>query len=371
MSDFFEDFGGTEIPAGSETGGSRSKRKRSPGRAFALGFVLATVLAVGIAFFPSSESSRDFEGTGTGSVTVTIPEGATGTDIARILAENGVVKTDKAFIEEFSADARAASIQPGTYSLKKEMSASAALSALLNPTSKEEMKVTIPEGFTKQQVFERLASVLGVSVEEVRAAASDPNAIGLPAEAGGDLEGWFAPLTYTLEPGMTAEQALAAMVSERVIELQQIGVPQAQWKELLTKASIIEREANRAEDYPKVARVIENRLVDVDNVNGRLQMDSTVLYGLGRTGGVPTQAELDQDTPYNTYKNQGLPPGPIGNPGEAAIKAALQPADGSWLYFVTVDLNTGETRFATTLEEHEANIQAFAEWSAAHPEALQ
>ena len=115
-------------------------------------------------------------------------------------------------------------------------------------------------------------------------------------------------------------------------------------------------------------RVIENRLVDTDNVVGRLQMDSTVLYGVGKTGGVPTREDLDNDNPYNTYIHAGLPPSPIGVVGDRAIEAVMHPAEGDWLYFVTVNLDTGETLFAATLEEHNANKALFDQWLAENPQ---
>lgn len=371
MSDFFEDFGSTEVtthPA--DTKGRTAKKKRSLGKAFAVAGIVALIVAFIVAISGLLGSSGDYDGPGTGSVEIVIPEGATGKDIASILAENNVVKTEKAFIKAFKADSRSSSIQPGTYVMKQEMSASEALTVLLNPASKSEIKVTIPEGFTKQQVFERVAQIFDVPVEDVQAAGGDAGILGLPAEAGGNAEGWFAPLTYTFEPQTTPAEALTTMVAERVGQLEALSIPQDRWQEILIKASIIEREALAADDYPKVARVIENRLVDTESVNGRLQMDSTVLYGVGRLeqGGSPTQAELDADNPYNTYKNVGLTPTPIGNPGEAAINAALNPVEGTWLYFVTVNLDTGETKFATSLDEHEANIEEYRAWAAENPQ---
>ena len=372
MSDFFEDLGGSEqadyVPASSV---QAQKKKRTKERALAIAAVVGLAVAVLVAVVPapgSLFSAGDYEGEGTGSVEIVIPEGASGTQIASILAENNVVKTDRAFIDEFNADSRASSIQPGTYTMRKEMSAASALAILINPASKSQIKVTIPEGFTKQQVFERVALTFNANVDDVKAIASDASKIGLPSQANGDPEGWFAPLTYTFEPSTTVEQALAEMVSTRVQQLQDLGVPLDRAEDILIKASIVEREALAADDYPKVARVIENRLVDNESVMGRLQMDSTVLYGLGKSGGSPTQAELEQDTPYNTYKHAGLTPTPIGNAGQTAIKAALNPAEGSWLYFVTVNLDTGETKFATTLEEHEANINEYRAWAAQNPQ---
>lgn len=115
--------------------------------------------------------------------------------------------------------------------------------------------------------------------------------------------------------------------------------------------------------------MIDNRITMEDSgINGRLQMDATVNYGQGNTGGMPTEAELQEDTPYNTYLHPGLPPTAIGAPSIDAIRAVLNPPEGDWIYFVTVDLHTGETLFAATLEEHNANVQLLREWQAAQDE---
>jgi UPF0755 protein len=161
---------------------------------------------------------------------------------------------------------------------------------------------------------------------------------------------------------------LSTMVAQTVSRLDALEVPADQRQAVLTKASIVEREVNLPEYYGQVARVIENRLTDDDDVNGRLQMDSTVLYGVGKVGGVPTQADLDDDNPYNTYLHPGLPPTPIGAPGEAALDAVINAPEGDWLYFATVNLDTGETKFAATLDEHNANVAELRAWLAENPQ---
>ena len=128
----------------------------------------------------------------------------------------------------------------------------------------------------------------------------------------------------------------------------------------MTVASLVEAEARRDEDRPKVARVIENRLAQ----KMALQMDSTVLYGLGQVGGVPTTEQLETDTPYNTYLHAGLPPTPIGAAGIDTLKAVANPADGNWLYFVTVNLDTGETKFTANYDEHMTNVEELKKWIA-------
>ncbi|MBR6458783.1 MAG: endolytic transglycosylase MltG [Actinomycetaceae bacterium] len=346
----------------------QGKKSKTPLRiAIIAGLVVA--LLVGIyPIFTGVLGGGDYDGDGTTPVQIVIPEGASGSAIATILADNGVVKSEGAFIRACKADSRSSSIQPGTYNLKKEMSAASALSALLDPAYKAEVKITIPEGFTKTQVFDKISTLLNVPLDDVKAAAGDSASLGLPDVASGEIEGWIAPLTYTFEPGTSAVEVLQAMVTARIEQMNELGIPQDQWEESLIKASIVEREVFTAADYAKVARVIENRLADTESVQGRLQMDSTVLYGVGKTGGSPTQAELSQDTPYNTYIHAGLPPSPISNPGIAALEGVRSPAEGDWLYFVTVNLDSGETKFASDLTEHEANIEEYRAWLTENPQ---
>lgn len=341
---------------------------------FAAVFLLVFALVVSLPHVKSlldldAPGAEDYTGEGTGEVVVTIPAGATGADIATILVSHDVVASEGAFIDAFNADRRAASIQPGSYALKQRMSANAALVGLLESSNRAEITVTVPEGFTAQQVADRLVNVMGYDAAEVEAALANAEAIGLPEEAGGNAEGWLAPLTYQFAPETTAVQALAKMVDQRVSDMTAANIPREHWQRTITVASIVEREVNWPEYYGQVARVIENRLTDNTEVMGRLQMDSTVLYGVGKGGGVPTQEDLASDNPYNTYLHAGLPPGPISNPSLDVIKASHEPPAGDWLYFVTVNLETGETKFTNNLTEHNANVQELREWITANPQA--
>lgn len=342
-------------------------RKKNGRTAIIVGIVIALLVAI-FPIFTSAFWGGDYDGEGTQTVEITIPEGASGSDIAAILAEKDVVKSERAFIRECKSDSRCSSIQPGTYELKQKMSAASALSALLDPARKVEIKITIREGYTKTQVYEQISTLLEVPLDDVTATAADTAALGLPEVAGGEIEGWIAPLTYTFEPGTSAQEALSAMVAARVEQMEELGIPQDKWEETLIKASIVEREVFKADDYAKVARVIDNRLANESEVHRLLQMDSTVLYGVGKTGGSPTQGELTKDTPYNTYIHPGLPPTPISNPGSAALEGVVNPAKGDWLYFVTVNLDSGETKFASTYEEHEKNVKEYNDWRAENPQ---
>ena len=317
--------------------------------------------AIGIMRDASAQATHaeDYKGEGEGEVTVTIPEGASGADIGDILQSKGVVASGKAFTNAAKNNPKGNTIQPGTYKLKKKMSASSALQALLDPESKGDHTLTIPAGVTKQIVKDRLKKVGNFTDEQIEAAYADTAGIGLPAEAGGNVEGWLAPGTYDVAENATPKDLIKKMVSKTVTQLKELKVPKEDYQKVLTKASIVEREVNSERYYGQAARVIENRLAQTDGeTHGLLQMDSTVQYGLGRYGGIPSEAETqDANNAYNTYVHKGLPPGPIGSPGEAAIKAVINPPAGSWLYFVTVNLETGETLFASTNDEQKANTK--------------
>ena len=304
----------------------------------------------------------DYPGQGRpGAPTIVINPGDTGTAIAKTLHDAGIVASEKAFRDAFEAHPDAGRIQPGTYQLLLEMKAEYAVRQLLDPKSKVSMKLTIPEGFTAQQIFDKVNEVTLLPVEEIEAAAADPAAIGLPAEANGNVEGWLYPTTYQFEPGTTATQVLSQMVAKTVEVLTAKGVAQDQWAQVLIKASLVEREGKHDEDRPKMARAIENRL----DKGMRLQIDASLAYGLGIPGTQLTRDMLQtSDSPYNLERVVGLPPTPIASPGEKSIDAVLNPADGPWLFWMTINLDTGETRFATTNDEHEENRALYREWQA-------
>jgi UPF0755 protein len=188
--------------------------------------------------------------------------------------------------------------------------------------------------------------------------------LGLPAAARGRAEGYLFPSTYEFDTDATAAEQLQTMVAKSLEELGRLGVTGNRMQRVLTIASIVEAEARATPDRPKVARVIENRLAR----SMRLQMDSTVHFVSQRRGKAgTTQAERLSRSPYNTYLVTGLPPGPIDNPGLSAMKAAVSPVPGSWMYFVAVDPETGATRFAVDGAGHAANAKLFQKWCSDHP----
>jgi UPF0755 protein len=300
----------------------------------------------------------DYPGPGTGTVTVQVAPGDTVTAVSSTLLDAGVIATQQAFLEAAAGNPAATGIQPGTYELKLEMSAAGALGVLVNPDNRQVESVTVPEGLRLDETLTTLANATGLPVADFKAAATDP-AIGLPAYANGGAEGFLFPATYEFEPDATPVEMLAAMVTRfnqaaTTVSLEAGAAALGRTPlEIVTIASIIEDETSRVEDMAKVSRVIYNRLA----IDMKLQLDSTVSYAVGSTGTVfTTEEERQVDSPYNTYRYAGLPPGPINSPGEAALTAALAPADGDWLFFVAVNLETGDTRFAKTAEEHQANV---------------
>jgi UPF0755 protein len=288
-------------------------------------------------------------------VTIQVRQGDTASIIGRTLKDAGVVESVGAFTDAAVADDRSRSIQVGYYQLKLKMKASDALAVLVDPKNLVQARVTIPEGYRVKDIVKAIAGASDISAADVRAALKDTRALGLPAEAGGKVEGYLFPATYTVVPGETARQLLRQMVAKTIQVEKDLDIATKAKalgytpEQILTIASILEYEGSRDQDYPKIARAIYNRL----DRGMALQSDATVAYANNLSGTVwTTQAQRDNPSPYNTYVHTGLPPGPIGSPGQKTIEAALNPADGPWLYWLVVNLKTGETRFNTTLEGH-------------------
>lgn len=311
--------------------------------------------------FMGWEEPRDYDaGMATGEVSVTVVSGDNGSSISQTLFNSGVTKTASAFYDYLIATAQDPTFQPGVYSLQQQMTSEAALAALLDPANKQEFTAQLREGLTVEQSLPLLADGVGIPLADLQAAVADPSAYGVGAAS---LEGWLFPATYTFDPGATAPQVIQTLVDRTVASLDAAGVPPEQRQEILTIASIIQREARLSDDFYKVSRVIANRVAD----GMKLQMDSTAQFGFNELydGTASSSAEaLADDNPWNTYVVDGLPAGPISNPGDTAIDAAMNPADGDWLYFVTWNMDTGETIFSATYAEHEQGIAQWNQWCA-------
>ena len=351
----------------------RRRRKRSRFGSFVavvaslavIGGVLGGIYYGGSALLNSVDGlfgePEDFPGPGTGEVNVTIEDGATIRAMGATLVEAGVVASQDAFVAAADQNPQATGIQPGNYVLRSEMRASDAVAALVSGEGGE--RVSLPEGYRVRQTVERLAEASGFTVEELQAAV---DAATLPDYAEGDAEGFLFPASYNLGGDVTPDSLIASMIATFDATATEVGLVEGAAalertpREVVTVASIVQREVSREEDMPRVAEVIYNRLSGACTANGvpegRLQMDSTVHYAVDDYSSVYTTNEQRQvDSPYNTYRVSGLPPGPIASPGQAALAAALAPTAEGNCYFVAVNLETGETAFGVTAEDQAAN----------------
>ena len=353
----------------------RRRHKRSPVLRWALILgSLAVLLVAGFLgvqavrelvpeFSMGSDAPEDYEGQGTGEVTVEIPPGAGGGQIGEILAEADVVASAAAFAATAAANPDATGIQPGTYAMRRQMSAAAALNRLLEPGARQVQGVTVREGLWVEEVFAVLAEATGNDVADYEAV--EPDSLDLPEAAEGELEGFLFPDTYEFPDGATPQEQLQAMVDLGERRYAELGIPEDELRRTIVVASLVQAEGMFAEDLPKIARVVENRLADGEP----LGFDSTIHFIFkerGRAG--TTDAQRAEESPYNTYLNAGLPPGPINSPGAAAIEATLNPAEGTWKYFVTVNPSTGETVFTDTYDEHLEYVQEFEQWCRDNPD---
>ncbi len=354
----------------SRPAGHRARRRRS-GCVPMLIFV-AIAIVLGVIFVPKGidklqgmfDGPEDYPGPGHGEVMFVVDQGQSIPSMGEELADLGVVASADAFVDAASADERATGIQAGTYLLKKEMKASDVVDVLVNPKNLAQDLVTVPEGMRVTDVVALLAKQTEFPARAYEKVLAKPDKIGLPSYAGGDPEGYLFPATYVITPSDKPLDIVVKMVDRWMDAAEAVDLEAGAEAlgytphEIMTVASLVEAEA-QGDDMPKVARVIYNRLDNPDRgTQGLLQLDATVNFAHGRNLGARTTSEDRQiDSPYNTYEVPGLPPGPIEAPGEEAMEAALRPADGDWFYYVTVNLDTGETRFAATQEEHLANVE--------------
>lgn len=308
----------------------------------------------------------DYPGPGTGVAVIVVDEGDSASDIAVTLAQADVVASSEAFVSVAARDPASTGIQPGTYELPAKIPAAQALAILIDPGNRITDGVLVREGLRVEQTLDAYEQQAGLDRAQLEEAVGQPEQIGLPPEAEGEPEGFLFPATYEVEPSTTAVEALSAMTAKygevaASLDLEAAAASLGYTpREIVTIASMVQAEARLPEDFGKVARVIYNRLED----GQALQMDSTVAFANGVYAVFTTDEQRAVDSPYNTYVNQGLPPGPINSPGEDALRAAIAPTEGPWRYFVTVNLDTGETKYSESFEEHERNVAELQQWIA-------
>lgn len=310
---------------------------------------------------------KDYEGGGDAKVVaVEVPQGASVSQIGSLLVDNGIVKSTSAFVSAVNASGNAAKLQPGTYDLHQHIPAATAVQEMLDPKNRANHQFTVPEGMWASDVLPIIAKRTGLKLADLQRVAKSKQLLELPSwdTATNTPDGFLFPDTYQIPASPTAQGVLVQMTTEfkqvsddldLVNKSKAMGYTPLQ---VLTVASILEAEVP-LRYQAHVAGIIYNRL----RKNMALQLDSTSHYAAK----IPMNKLLPKDftqidTPFNTYYNRGLPPGPIDSPGKAAIQAALAPQQSDDLYWVAVNLNTGETAFAKDLSGQATNVARFNQW---------
>lgn len=288
---------------------------------------------------------------------VFIPKGSTFPEIEKILAEKGALRYPLAFRILVIGTMTGTKLQHGEYALPSPPSAIELWRKLVRGDVAK-YQVTIPGGSTLSDIAETLGTLELANPSEFLTAAVSPSLTSRMGIPGNTLEGYLFPDTYIMVKDMSPEEILGVMVRR----FRRKFTPEMESKaakdgftlhQIVTIASIIEKEAGLAQEKPLVSEVIRKRL----SINMPLQMDPTVIYGLKKFGGDLTRKDLRTPNPYNTYRNRGLPPGPICNPGLSSLTAAVEPAETDYLYFVS--RNDGSHQFSRTLQEHNRAVAVY------------
>lgn len=351
-----------------------SKRVRKRRRSLA--FLIILILFAAVVFFVvqtvkpmlAGFQTPDYPGPGTGSIEFVVPNGATGRSIASELKAADVVASDQAFLNALNEAEGAGSLQPGTFQLKTQMKASDAVAVLLDVDGKSVHYAAVAQNLRIGETLEVLAESTGLPLSEFEELAKQPALFGLPPQTK-NLEGYLSPGEYRFPIETDAEAVVSELVQKTKTALADTGVtdPAEQFR-ILTIASIIEFEGNEA-NYAKISGAIENRINNPNGeTGGRLESDATVAYGLGKkTYNITAAEKADKSNAYNTFANPGLPAGPIGSPGIKAIEAAAHPETNPYYFWVTINLDTGETLYAATFAEHQVNVAKYVAWCGANP----
>jgi UPF0755 protein len=319
--------------------------------------VIAVVAGAGWMFIVVQ---RPYRGYDAAEQFVEIPRGSSTGAIARRLEAAGIVRNQLAFRVAVYTQNAGGRLQAGEYRFDRPMTAAEVVDKLRRGDVYL-LSITFREGLTIKQMAQLFESKgLGTAADFVKAASDATRIQTLDPEAR-DLEGYLFPDTYSVPRRTTAEQLVERMVDgfEKALTpeiRQQAAARGLGLRQLVTLASIVEKETGKAEERPLVAAVYSNRL----KIGMGLQCDPTVIYALERAGrynGNLTREDLRFDSPYNTYRYAGLPPGPIASPGRASLAAAARPADAPYIFFVS--RNDGSHAFSTTLDEHNRYVQQY------------
>lgn len=367
---------------GNGGGERRGKGKKKKGRSGCACLVVSVVLAGGLggagyfgySFYKDKfGSAPDYAGSGSGSVEVEIPKGSYGYDIGNILKKAGVVKSVDAFVSAQNENPKGKSIQAGVYLLHSEMSASEAVKMMVDPKSQN--LLVIPEGTRNVTVYAMVDKKLGLKKGTTQAVAkSTKSDLGLPGWASKNkdikdpLEGFLYPAAYPVTKATKPEAILKKMVSRSNEEYEDLDLEGTAKKykldgpwQVLTVASLVQAEGLTHDDFRKMAEVVYNRLKPDNTATNRLlEFDSAFNYLKNQSKIKIGSKEIRTNPdPYNTYVHAGLPPGPISNPGDEALRATLSPTAGGWMFFISLDGK--KTQFTKTAAEHEELNKKFKE----------
>ncbi|BBE22937.1 hypothetical protein MN0502_18200 [Arthrobacter sp. MN05-02] len=315
--------------------------------------------------FLGLDDVTDYAGPGGEETVFSVPQGAGALAIGEGLESADIVADSATFVTALSAIAEGREVQPGEYEMRLQMSSADAAEALLGADPSLVSYAAVARDLRQNEVFDILTESTGIPRAEFEALAAAPTQFGLPPQAL-SLEGYLHPGEYRFDVEADATDIITEMVKATTDRLAQDGVtdPDKQY-EILTIASIVQAEAGEG-DYATVAGSIRNRLTPGNTeTNGLLQSDATVAYGLGkRTYQLTPEEKADTSNPYNTFANPGLPKGPIGSPSDEAIDATVNPADVPFYFWVTVNLDTAETKFSETYAEHLRYVAEYDAWCA-------
>ncbi len=334
------------------------RRRRVLG-AFVTVAVVMAIVGGTVAYGYSWVTGQITPSTPTGvKIVVTVPRGSNAHDVAALLERNKVITNSMVF-DWYVRAKKPGAFQAGDYTFSLNQPFDSVLKVLKAGPVQRFKKITFPEGLTLAQTVVRGGKEMPRSSQKdwyVAALSGAVRSRYQPADQQ-NLEGMLFPDTYQLADTDTAQTLMIRMANQMDEVARSLGIESGAAKLKLTPyqifvvASLIEREAKVEDDRAKIARVIYNRLA----ISQNLEIDASVIYGLGNDTKALTQTDLDTDTPYNLYLHGGLPPTPIAMPGKASLKAALTPAVGSWKYYVVIDAS-GRHAFADTFEEHQANV---------------
>ncbi|MGO4186689.1 endolytic transglycosylase MltG [Pseudarthrobacter sp. TAF60_1] len=356
--------------AGSSVVTKPSKKVRRRRRLLALFLTLVVfvaAIAVGAQFLKpllGSDRASDYPGPGSGEVHVSVQAGEGMRSVATKLESGKVVANADTFLQAFTASG--GTLSPGDFTFKSEMKNSDAVNVLLGHDKTKVIYFALSAGLRIDESLQAISEGSGLKMQQLKQFSDSPQQFGLPANAK-NLEGYLHPGEYRFPLGTPAKDILQALVKTTTDELVAQGItdPAKQYEAIIV-ASIVQAEGGQAE-YGDVAGAIYNRLKPNDQTGGFLQVDSAVTYGLStRSFNFTEEQRKDKSNAYNTYANPGLPPGPIGSPGKTAIDAAAKPKTNDYLYWVTINLDTKETKFSKTLAEHNGYVEQYNAWCRAN-----